>query len=140
MAKRNTVGAKGARLLRKVAKHILEEPARYEQNVWLRLGVPGKVTNLEHIDNAPTEFPACGTIACLGGWVNQLTSVRSRDDDTFRRACGQIGVDSEMGANLFGYNTGWPEPYMTAYENATTLRGKAKVAARRIEHFIKTGK
>ena len=31
MAKRNFVGAKGALLLRRVAKHILAEPLRYNQ-------------------------------------------------------------------------------------------------------------
>src|SRR5579871_4839038 len=134
MAKKNFVNAKGARLLRKVAKHILAEPRRYDQDVWRLKGRPG-----ERCWASDGEYPACGTVACIGGWINTLTHARGDAVYNTDRACSQIGVSHEGMDRLFGTFDDWPKRYARAYENAKTQAGKARVAARRIEHFIKTG-
>jgi hypothetical protein len=139
MAKRNFVGAKGARILRRVARHILAEPLRYDQNATVEHGIPGEFrTGFNRI------VPECGTVACIGGWIALLGAknpkrVRSLQPPKLART---LGVPLENMCYLIAFvrnNYGWPEKHRTAYNRANTPRQRAKVAARRIEHFIKTG-
>jgi hypothetical protein len=139
MAKKNFVGAKGARLLRRVAKHILAEPRRYNQNDIISRGQPGE----PYIDDLHT-FPKCGTVACIGGWINILTMKRlpSETDLHKRHLARVLGVPRKNLAHLVaGIDAwdGWPQELNNAYDAASTPRERAKVAAARIEHFIKTG-
>jgi hypothetical protein len=144
MAKRNAVSAKGARLLRKVAAHILEEPERYNQNATIERGEPGSLCY--PWDRGGGHYPACGTIACIGGWLTILTSKREVEGmASFRRLSWALGVPEAQAERLFAYvgdtecDEGWPIKFAQAYNNAKTARQRARVAVRRIEHFIKTG-
>jgi hypothetical protein len=119
------------RLLRRVAKHIAEEPRRYNQDAELEVDVIGR------------SAPACGTVGCIGGWVCALTGTtkRSRQKFSFERAMKQLGLTSAQAGRLFAYtwaSGGWPERFKDAYRAATTPRQRVKVAVARIEHFIKT--
>jgi hypothetical protein len=49
-------------LLTQVRELILEEPLRYNQEVWLKK----KGVDYRH------QFPACGTVGCVAGWVVAL--------------------------------------------------------------------
>jgi hypothetical protein len=137
MAKKNFVGTKGARLLRKVAKHILAEPKRYNQNDIISRGTPGQ-------PYSDWNYPACGTVACIGGWINIFTMKKepSPSDLHERHLARVLGIPiSHIYALVAGTGAldGWPVEFEDAYDNAKTPRGRAIVAAKRIEHFIKTG-
>jgi hypothetical protein len=139
MAKKNAVGAKGARLLRKVAAHILAEPLRYEQDCTANMGKPGEEFR------EGRQYPACGTVACIGGWIEILAFKRSVEDVCeglrFSAIREALGCTYEQVEDLVQYTfrDGWPKRYLDAYNKAKTPRGKARVAQRRIEYFIKTG-
>lgn len=110
------------RLLRKVKKHILEEPRRFQMSEGLR-------------------FADEGTVGCIAGWTCVLGdrkvdwSERTDWTDVRDRARALIGIENHT--VLFRVSC-WPEPFSTRYVNAKTTRTRAKIAAERIEHFIKT--
>jgi hypothetical protein len=144
MAKKNAISAKAARLLRKVAQHILEEPNRYDQETFLKISHAGEeyLGPSELID----KFPACGTVGCIAGWVAALTAKNpKRLKDVQRFADKTLGITSDQSQRLFASVVddddimGWPSKFSDAYRTAATQKQRAKVASRRIEHFIKTG-
>jgi hypothetical protein len=117
------------RLLRRVAKHILEEPKR--------LDMEKIAENVEGRDSPP-----CGTVGCIAGWACMLTgsSVKRADWGKGRRL---IGLDGDQAYRLFDYplglvTDGWPEKFSKPYVAAKTARQRARIAVARIEHFIKT--
>jgi hypothetical protein len=122
---KNAIPAKGVRLLRKVAKHILAEPECYDQNTIVLMGNP------------------CGTVACIGGRLSILTNTPLTEGDNldFDSLVPKIGVTHRQLWNLcqFTYSDGWPRSFRNAYNKAKTPETRAKIAAARIEHFIKTG-
>lgn len=142
MAKKNFVGPKGARLLRKVAKHILAEPKRFAMSWWYGEGTPGQPLTQgffteRHISKLIV--PECGTVACIAGWAVLLTDGNNgyqSGADIHRRAIELLGDAAEDA--LFGTLT-WPTRFAERYHHAKTRRGKATAAVDRIEHFIKTG-
>lgn len=150
MAKKNVVPAKGAKLLRMVAKHILAEPRRYDQNQIISFGEAGTYYEDGSV------YPACGTIACIGGWLEILTSKKKDKRDcihtamNFGRLAKLLGVTLEQLYCLTAYTHTtpydgaevvyvWPEKFRKAYEKAQTAKTRAKIANERIEYFIKTG-
>jgi hypothetical protein len=144
MAKKNFVGPKGARLLRRVAKHILAEPLRYNQDAIIERGEPGYVL----YDLQGQIVPQCGTIACIGGWMALLSAdnpkrVRSFSVPKLKRALELPRGETDRVFRLIAYtwteHYGWPPQFRNAYNNAATPMKKAQIAHQRIEHFIKTG-
>lgn len=124
------------KLLRKVQAHILEEPRRYEQNATIDKGQPGE----RHISGMA--YPVCGTIACIGGWA-QLLAKRPGQVHilNFKSIAKTLGLGMPQALRLFAYTwdeRGWPEKFKAAYAAAKTPRQRARVAVRRIDHFIKT--
>lgn len=124
-------------LLRKIQKHILEEPKRFFMAAYLDQGRPGSRTS-EFRDQAK-RFPSCGTTACIAGWANILTGARSNEEicDS-ERAVSRLGIERGRRAQLF-LDSDWPQPFSSNYERAMTPAKRAKIAAARIEHLIKTG-
>lgn len=126
------------RLIRKVIKHILAEPARYFQEDVITTGDPGETVWGD--DNH--RFAKCGTAACIGGWAYILGSKRPRLNGTsvLDKARLLLGLSDRQSQVLFGGNPrgDWPAPYGDAYNNAGTQRGKTRVAARLLEKVIKT--
>lgn len=126
------------KLLRRVERHILKEPKRYEQNAVIDVGTPNTESEFNR------RYPACGTIACIGGWITVLTTKKPLKPGThylrFRKMARLLRVTEEQVIRLCEYTwgTGWPEQFLKAYKKAKTPRQKAKVAVRRIEHFIAT--
>jgi len=118
------------KLLRKIKKHILEEPNRLNMRTWGR-----------HFDPPyrPKSFPVCGTTACIAGWavVLKATTGTSVTNKLLLNAYidGQkaLELDSAQADRLF-YLQDWP----SQFKYGGSQRNKAKVTAARIEHFIKT--
>jgi hypothetical protein len=140
MKQRNVVGAKGARLLRRVGRHILAEPLRYNQDCIIEHGEAG-----EMLYDVRQTVPACGTVACIGGWLALLMAPNPRRVHTFNvhKLALLLGVEREQVFRLIAYthtiDGGWPDKFRYAYQDAVTPLQKARVANKRIEHFIKTG-
>lgn len=132
------------RLLRKIQRHILEEPRRFAMSISALHGEPG--TALDNYcfsdGDEPGTFPACGTVGCLAGWANILTGARKGNEDSIARAAKQIGVKStpswEDHPLFFAPN--WPAPFARKYRKAKTPKTRAKIASARIEYLIKEGK
>lgn len=127
------------RLLRKVQRHILEEPKRYDQDRWLIRGDEATI----HLE--PNDVPACKTVGCIAGWVCVLgKSIPKLAYNSGIRAKKLLGLTTGQADRLFApilyadANHCWPEKFETKYRKANTAKKRAKVAAARIDHFIKT--
>lgn len=118
------------RLLRRIQKHILEEPKRFEMEACVIRGKPG-----ERVWTANEVIPACGTAACIAGWACILTD-SNKTGDMINRARQLLGLSTSE--RVF-YDSSWPEPFKTRYRNCETARGRARAGADRIEHLITTG-
>jgi len=52
-------------------------------------------------------------------------------------AADALGVDDTQAIRLF-LLAHWPDRYRDAFQKSKTLKGRARIAANRIEHFIRT--
>ena len=135
-------------LLRRVKKHILEEPRR------LNMDTLGCRVYSE-------DGPPCGTVACIAGWTAVLTKKQlpAQDDvdgwrellcNAWEKATQKLGLSQEESQRLFaeprfygnknydyGENT-WPTRFAVRYLKAERSETRARVTAERIEHFIAT--
>lgn len=145
--KKKKLSAKAIRILRKVQAHILEEPKRYDQNDVLTHFTEKELASRKGLGQDNKNIPKCGTIGCIGGWVNVLTKKPIDDCDSLDMAAETLGLDYEQRSRLFAAPEqdpeevdpdGWPEDLQRAYYAAKTAAGRARVGARRIERFIKT--
>ena len=132
---KNVIGTKGARLLRKVKRHILEEPKRFFMDGVVMYGPEGRDVNL---DGIPSTFPQCGTAACIAGWACVLSGNIDPEDIQMANAERLLGITSNQGNYLFLVDF-WPEQFSQPYQESTDLAVRAKIAAERIDHFVKTG-
>jgi hypothetical protein len=117
------------KLLRRIQKHILEEPKRFWMGWWETSSIPD-------VNPAP-----CGTTACIAGWALALSGERIADYNPGVRAARILGLSAD-GYNKLFFSYAWPEPFLSRYERAEDNRNAkamAKAGADRIEHFIKTG-
>jgi hypothetical protein len=143
MAKKNVVGPKGARLLRRVARHILAEPLRYEQNEIICKLQPTDRTYMGR------KLPLCRTVACIGGWLELLGGRRRRPGPgealSYSWGARKLGVTTEQYGDLVQYTDqdhphyGWPDQFAARYNRAKSPLAKVRIANERIEHFIRTG-
>lgn len=124
------------KLLRKVKKHILEEPKRLYMRSYVRKrgeGI-GLITSDTHRRRA---FPRCGTAACIAGWSLILSGKEIDSTQGYRvEACELIGIPVDKSYRLFDPD-GWPAKFREGAKDDGKTE-TAKVAAARIEHFIKT--
>lgn len=129
------------KLLRKVKARILAEPAQFAMSdLYQRAGA----INTD-VDLPRTSIPNCGTAACIAGWTcsiaREMTPRDVDDGGPFGRdanaAEAKLDIDCGQGARLF-FVYGWPKRFAFRWRNCKTLRGRARVAADRIEHFIRS--
>lgn len=125
-------------LLRRIQRHISEEPNRFFMGSWIHAGVAG---DLPYLDGIKHEMPACNTAACIGGWAVILDRKRKIRDwsivDFNKEGRQRLHLTRDQAAALFGLCY-WPSKFSRAYYSAKTVRGKVRIAIRRIDHFIIT--
>lgn len=119
------------RLLRKVKRHILEEPRRLLMYTWA-----------SNSNDAP-----CGTAGCIAGWSAILSGrpadeVKAVQDHAasivFRGEAAQLlRISDAQAARLF-YAGNWPNPFRMDYVYNFDRIKRAQITADRIEHFIAT--
>jgi hypothetical protein len=126
------------KLLRKVKKHILEEPRRLAMGYFVQRkdGLTQTVFESEARDGDEYPFAKCGTAACIAGWTVLLTD-QTQEWQIEQNAIRLLEIDGREAQRLF-YVHSWPEKLRNKYHNLKTPAARANVAARRIDHFIKT--
>lgn len=126
------------RLLRKIQKHILEEPKRLDMSVL----ISSKKNDLFYHDDY---YPSCNTVACISGWASILSGKRRLGIPGTAKLLG-LGTYSCNPSNLAQrvfYVEDWPDKFRVKYNTASSKDNReamAKVTARRIDHLIKEGK
>lgn len=132
------------KLLRRIQKHILEEPRRFFMAGVVITGDPGKAfpDHWAYVD-LPGTVPPCGTAACVHGWTALLSgkTIAQTKQLNFawsRRALGLPVMKDESNDPLF-YADNWPEPFRGSYRVCKEPAGRAEIASKRIDHLIKTG-
>jgi hypothetical protein len=118
------------RLLRKIQKHILAEPRRFAMGIVDKRGIAGDSERIKPDEyNAfnPYEdgqkFPDCGTMGCIMGWGRILGGRKYDRSQMWNKLCSA---------------SSWPERFRASYKRAKTPLTRARIAARRIDHFIAT--
>lgn len=122
------------RLLRKVAKHIAEEPRRLDMSFLYRRAALVK----EDLR------PPCGTVGCIAGWALIIGLKATTFSAAFPIVNGST-VDVTDARKLLKVKNDhlfflslWPEAFQCDYRAASTPAERASVTVARIEHFIKT--
>lgn len=127
------------KLLRKIQKHILEEPRRFMMASYVRWGKPGaRIPREQRLPDQSHIFPACGTTACIAGWANILSGEPPYRAADPRLAVKRLGIKAEQAVPLFA-DLAWPDPFRDRYRKAKTPAQRAKIATERIEHLISYG-
>lgn len=123
------------RLLRKVQKAILKHADQFAMSDW----------DTRILDDAKRATPGgCGTAACIGGWAILIhrgykkASRLERLRNTQLWAHQVLGLDPYDEAPLF-FLEDWPLNFRTAWDKSKTSKQQARIAVKRIDHFIKTG-
>lgn len=126
------------KLLRQVAKHILAEPKRFAMWTWVQRKVANDDTFMAD-DGKQLKYAKCGTAACIGGWAIILSGIDPDKSGSIMREAGRLlDLDETAQVALF-VESNWPDKFSEPYDDAKTQGKRARIAARRIEHFIKTG-
>lgn len=122
------------KLLRKVKAHILAEPKRLYMSSYIK--------SEAHNMDIGHDYPKCGTAACIAGWAC-LLELKPKDPYEFWQthsvgpeAAALLGIDDQAAYRLFEPSE-WPKQFARGRSD-DGAKETAKVAAARIEHFIKT--
>lgn len=115
-------------ILRHVIKAISEEPRRYNQGeVVVRYSKDELEESLRLRDYAPR----CGTVACVGGWVNVLTGVRPFEEDDLGIAAKRLHLtDAEADEFFQGCPPG------VRLRSSVTARQHAADGIKHIKRFV----
>jgi hypothetical protein len=123
-------------LLTKVKKLILEEPKRLDMLTLLEPSYSGE--------------PACGTVGCIAGWTLVAANLKGKTPikeviapllskgNRLTATAKLLGLSMDEQNRLFFLHK-WPADLETAYDNARTPLQRARVTARRIDLFLKSG-
>lgn len=114
-------------LLLEVKEKILQQPYNFGMNAW---------------DGRNSLDEECETAHCIGGWGVFLMRQKAVNFRDFQLSSLRelFQIDEEQDERLF-HTDSWPHQFENAYEDAQQkrdLRLCAKVAAKRIDHFIAT--
>lgn len=111
-------------LLAEIRQIILEEPKRYDQNMWLLTGAIGE------------RAPACGTVGCVAGWAVALKA-----DEVpawylvAEKAQEILGLGSEEAGELFSSEAA-STPRERCYGPRTRNPAHARRGAAHIRRFM----
>lgn len=136
------ISDEGIKILRRAKRAILADPQSYRQDEWhcgTAMCIAGhvcfqsgrvltsKVDGSYFVNKVHVPVFTTGRVGTLRDWEDV--------------AVAALGSSIEHTESLFDGSPSreWPEPFGSEFENARTLKARAEVAARRIEHFIKTG-
>lgn len=131
---------KTKKLLLDVKARILKEPEQFNMHSFFS----------DHSETELAKPPNCGTAACIAGWVlsvaSKITPAKAWEKYFYSgnkihpsvMAEDILKISGKQVSCLF-YVGGWPEQFETPYITASTMPAKAKIAAKRIDYFIRCG-
>lgn len=130
------------KLLRKIQRHITEEPRRFFMADFVALSSDAKKwsrgTSSSDLSPVP---PPCGTAHCIAGWINEFIGRSAADTDAACLAIGLVPDPADaLGYSPLFYLPKWPKMLRSRYEKAKTPKARAKIACDRINYLIKEGK
>lgn len=131
----NSVNVK---LLRRIKKHILEEPKRFDM-LFIRNPLEGLSKEL---------IPECGTVCCIGGWAIKFSYPKAIPDIETGGQFWQVNAEAlgagEANRLIRGreahrllFDRHWPEEFRRQYNAAKTPVQKAAAGAAAIDSYIK---
>lgn len=119
-----------------IKAHFREDPRRLFMEQWYVR--KGSLTH--HIKFRDYDYPPCGTVACIAGWICLLFGDKQPPPD-FREtetANALMGLGSyTLYTDRLYYLDKWPEEFRDAYKLAHTPEERTEVTCNRIDHFIK---
>jgi hypothetical protein len=123
------------KLLRKVKKHILSNPARLRMSQWIIEDDPGTVRQIDSGWEHPRfTIPDCGTVGCIAGWACILSGkAKTRNPESCATKLLRI---SDHDADRLFLVPFWPEPLQSRYFAAKRQSTRAKIVAERIDYII----
>ena len=131
-------------ILNKLIPFILREEGRgFAMSAWCHRNLP--VGEEMFYDDTAREVPVCGTVACIGGSAQLLSSINGRPVANWERTI--MGLTDEQADGLFyrreqgnqkRWGVGWPDKFAIRYKKAATPLGKAKVAVALLKEVVKT--
>lgn len=135
---KSTKSKLNVKLLRRIKRHILTEPRRL---VMADVKVKGKPGDRFKSDNGGTQIlPDCGTAACIAGWALMISGKRVIEGSAnLYRAAKLLSLPEDFRSNNLFIVEYWPHRLRRRYLDADAPEARAKIAADRIEHLIKTG-
>lgn len=105
---------------RKVRARILREPGKYDQGDY------------------GYQNGTCNSAMCLAGWyahyLSKADPLRFSPREAIARDYGNA-----WGRITTATGIAWPAPFAMEFQRASTPRDRAKVAAKRIDHLLRTG-
>jgi hypothetical protein len=135
------------KLLRTIQRHILAEPKRFRMLDWIEKQTPTDPTYIAD-DSERVSFPKCGTVACIGGWAVLLSKKKPSETgyEGYRaakilglnRPTGIIDRAASVDSERLFFTDVWPIDFAVKFRLAKTPEGRARIAAKRIDHFIAT--
>lgn len=122
-------------ILKAVAKAILEEPRRYNQQDW------GSRYDAATVKRDAT-LPACGTVACVAGWVTVLTRPTRVENvplgDAQIIAARRLGLSRQMSQGELYERLFSPSAFSRVrHGKMLTPREYARAGVRHIERFMR---
>lgn len=128
------------KLLKKVKQAILGRPRQFEMEYYF-----GGSLYIGRKKALPSH---CGTAACIAGWAAHLSfGQKTLEQSRFvaqmdPRHMSHIGrdlleINNEQGDRLF-HLAHWPDNFKEQYRRAKSALSRARLSARRIDHFIAT--
>lgn len=83
-------------VLKEVLGIIKDEPKRLNMSDWIFM-VEGEPTAMALCPIAKKDQPACGTVACVAGWINVITGKYGQDGSySANGALTTLGLDQEV--------------------------------------------
>jgi hypothetical protein len=116
------------KLLRKIAKTIVENPRQFSIVNWHK--ARGESPRAILCDLPQGKQVSCGTTHCIAGWAQVLAPDRNCGQTARDDAQRVLALTDNQARRLF-YGNEWPKGF-------GGWRCKPEQAAARIEHFIKT--
>lgn len=132
------------RLLRRIQKHILEEPRRFFMESVVVATTPGSRKwdeSASWFTDLSRTVPPCGTAACIHGWTALLSgkTIQETEDLRFRWSQNKLGLSPSYQIDNLFIAEYWPSPFDGRYLSARGPKQRAKIACARIDHLIETG-
>jgi hypothetical protein len=122
------------KLLRKIQKHILEEPKRLVMRDWIITKAEGYKSFRNDAEEI-TKFPKCGTAACIAGWAVILSGDKITPGATLRVLDKARNLLKTEDDRLF-FTMGWNPKLDAAYTAAKSAKKRAKIASKQIDQYI----